>query len=337
MQRDFRGEPKLDNWRKQLRHDPLPQLISSGNNVVAYFVKRDLLEEIVEPIETLWQLNSAAKIVNRQQEDGSWEYGGGKPHIRSKEDYNQLETYRILGQLVEIYGFTRKHKAISKAAEFLFKHQTEEGDLRGIYGNQYTPNYTAAIMELLIKAGYDADPRIEKGFQWLLSIRQNDGGWAIPSRTNKAKNYTLMQALKNPAPIKPDKSKPFSHCITGVVLRAFATHPKYSKTNEAKIAGELMESRFFKPDIYRDRSAASFWTKFAYPFWFTDLVSALDSLSLLGLAKDDAEIKSALEWLKERQQKNGFWKVYLLKAKSIEDPYSWISLAICRVFKRFYG
>jgi len=304
--------------------------------VVAYFAKRDLLEESVEPIETIWQLGSATKIVNRQLEDGSWKYGDGSPNIRSKEDYNQLETYRILGQLVEIYGFTRKHKAIGKAAEFLFKHQTEEGDFRGIYGNQYTPNYTAAIMELLIKAGYDSDPRIENGFQWLLSIRQNDGGWAISSRTNRAK-YTLMQALKNPEPIRPDKSKPFSHCITGIILRAFAAHPKYSKAPEAKIAGELLKSRFFKPDLYRDRNAASFWIKFAYPFWFTDLVSALDSLSLLGFAKDDVQIKSALEWLKGRQQENGLWKVYLLKAKSIEDPYFWISLAICRIFKRFFG
>jgi hypothetical protein len=36
---------------------------------------------------------------------------------------------------------------------------------------QYTPNYSAAIMELLIKAGYSTDVRTEKGFQWLLSIR----------------------------------------------------------------------------------------------------------------------------------------------------------------------
>lgn len=91
--------------------------------------------------------------------------GSGKVQVSSKENYAQLETYRILGQLVENYGFSKKHPAIGKAAEFLFRFQTDEGDFRGIYGNQYTPIYTAAIMELLINAGYDNNSRIEKGFQ----------------------------------------------------------------------------------------------------------------------------------------------------------------------------
>jgi len=37
--------------------------------------------------------------------------------------------------------------------------------------------YSGAIMGLLIQAGYQTDPRIEKGFQWLLCTRQDDGGW----------------------------------------------------------------------------------------------------------------------------------------------------------------
>jgi len=328
----------MDGWLKQLRFDPLPQLVSSGNDALFYFVKRDLLEEKVDPIETLWQLIPVVKIIQRQQEDGSWKYRAGKAYIRSKQNYDQLETYRILGQLIEKYGLSRTHIAIKRAADFLFKFQTREGDFRGIYGNQYTPNYAAAIMELLIKAGYEDDSRIERGFHWLLSIRQSDGGWAIPFRTIGIKDFrTILQAIKNPEPIKPDKSKPFSHCITGVVLRAFAAHQKYRKTNEAKVAGELLKSCFFQHDKYPDRRAASFWTKFSYPFWFTDLLSALDSLSLLGFTKDDPQIKKALGWLRDRQQENGLWKSFsLLKTKSIEDPYLWISLVVCRIFQRFY-
>jgi len=326
----------VEGWWEKLMFDPLPQLLSSENKALVYFVKRDLLEEKVDPIETLWQLPSVVKIIRKQQEDGSWRYHGGKPHIRSQQNYNQLETYRILGQLVELYGLTRKHPAIKKAADFLFEFQTEEGDFRGIYGNQYTANYSAAIMELLIKVGYDKDSRIERGFSWLLSIRQNDGGWAIPFRTIGGKDSgTLLQAMKNPEPIQPDKSKPFSHCITGVVLRTFATHQKYRRTKEAKVAGELLKSRFFQPDKYPDRRAASFWTRFTFPFWYTDILSALDSLSLMGFTRDDLQIENALEWLGKRQQENGLWKL-TLKSKSIEDLPLWVSLAVCRVFKRFY-
>jgi hypothetical protein len=62
-----------------------------------------------------------------------------------------------------------------QAAEYLFSHQTNEGDFRGIYGTQYSPNYSAAIMEFLIKAGYARDERIAQGFQWLLHIRSVTG------------------------------------------------------------------------------------------------------------------------------------------------------------------
>jgi len=325
----------LNGWQNRLKYDPLYHLVSSGNKALAYFAKRDLLEEEVDTIETLWQLAPVIRITHKQQKDGSWKYHGGKAYVRSKQNYNQLETHRILGQLVEKYGLIRKHPAIEKAADFLFKFQTEEGDFRGIYGNQYTPNYAAAIMELLIKAGYEDDPRIERGFNWLLSIRQKDGGWAIPLRTIGKDSGTLLQALKNPKPIKPDRSKPFSHCVTGVVLRAFASHEKYRKTEEAKVAGKLLESRFFQADKYHDRRASSFWKKFSFPFWFTDLLSSLDSLSLIGFTIDDPQIKKALEWLIKKQQENGGWNLSLLKTKDRELSL-WISLAICRVFKRFY-
>jgi hypothetical protein len=326
----------VESWQKQLKFDPLPQLPSSENEALQYFVRRDLSGEKVESIETLWQLSHVVKMTSKQQEDGSWKYPGGKKHVRSGHNYNQLQTYKVLGQLVEKYGLTRKHSAIRKTAEFLFTCQTEEGDFRGIYQNQYTPNYTAAIMELLIKAGYEEDQRIERGFSWLLFIRQNDGGWTIPFRTIDAKDSgTLLKAMKNPEPIKPDKTKPFSHCITGVVLRAFAAHQKYRKTKEAKVAGALLKSRFFQPDKYPDRRAASFWIKITYPFWFTDILSSLDSLSLLGFPRDDSQIKKALAWLTSKQKENGIWKSSYEKAKD-KEIHLWVTLAVCRMFKRFY-
>ena len=321
----------MGNWRKELRVDPIPSLISAKNRTIEYFTRRDILDEEVESIETLWELPEVKKILHKQQENGSWKYPGGvKEHLRSQEDYNQLETFRILGELVEKYGLNNKHPKIRKAADFLFHRQTEEGDFRGIYGNQYSPNYSAAIMELLIKAGYDGDPRIEKGFQWLLSMRQNDGGWAIPLRTVNAKYADALKAEI----IKPDFAKPFSHLVTGIVLRAFAASEKYRKSPEAVKAGELLVSRFFKKDVYPDRNTPQYWERVSFPFWFTDIVSALDSLSLMGFTKENPHIYSALNWLKSRQKDDGLFELNLLKNKD-EDLKFWVCLAICRLFKRF--
>lgn len=321
----------MESWQKELKMDPVPNLLSLENEAIKYFTKHDILDKKVESIETLWKLRNAEKILRKQQSDGSWEYPGGNKHIRSQENYDQIETYRNLRDLVEKYGFTRKHEAIQKAAEFLFNFQTEEGDFRGIYGTQYTTTYSGAIMELLIKAGYDNDPHILKGFDWLLSIKQDDGGWAIPLRTAGKK----LDALNGPELIQPVKSKPFSHLVTGMVLRAFAAHPIYRKSESAKKAGELLISRFFKSDKYSDRRGKDFWEKVSYPFWFTDIISSLDSLSFIGFTRDNSQIAEALKWLKSRQTEDGLFNVKIVRGADKDLPY-WICLAICRLFKRYY-
>jgi len=320
----------VEKWRRFLRFDPLPKLVASPNEALSYCARLELLEEKL-PVDPIWQSEPVTRILRKQQEDGAWRYRGGKTNIRSRQNYNQLETLRVLGQLVEKYHMTTEHPAIATAAEFLFGFQTEDGDIRGIYGNQYSPNYTAAIMELLIKAGYAGDRRMRMGFEWLLSIRQTDGGWAIPIRTV---NMGLKEMLARPTAIMPDRAKPFSHCITGVVLRAFAAHPRYARTREASAAGELLLSRFFKPDVYPDRQAADFWTKFSYPFWFTDILSSLDALSLLGFPADDRRIEEAIRWLAARQQVDGTWSVPLLRTAD-KDLRLWVGLAICRALWGF--
>jgi len=325
------GEITLEKWQNMLRRDPLPNLLSSKNQAIVFFTKHDLQNEKVNKVETLWELPVAKKIVRNQQPDGSWKYPGAKLNIRSQQNYNQIETYRILGELVEKYGFYKSNNTLRKAADFLFSFQTSEGDFRGIYGNQYSPNYSAAIMELLIKSGYQNDLRIRKGFNWLLSCRQNDGGWAIASRT---RNVKITDFLFRAETMQPDKTKPFSHLVTGVVLRAFAAHSKYRQLEEVKVAGKLLASRFFKKDAYADRGTIDFWTKFSFPFWFTDLLSSLDSLSLLGFKMEEPQIKKALDWLINAQNENGLWNVHLMKGKD-KDLGLWIALAICRVVKRF--
>jgi hypothetical protein len=315
-----------------LRYDPLPALLACGNPAVEYFTRRDLLGERTGPVKQLWDLPAAQKILRRQQEDGAWKYPGGQERIRSRQDYNQYETFRQLGFLVEQYGLDRKHEAVTQAAEFLLSFQTPGGDFRGIYGNQYTPNYSAAIMELLIKAGYARDPRVDKGFAWLLSARQDDGGWAIPLRT-RGRNLDVISMRA--APLEPDPARPFSWLATGVVLRAFAAHPRKRRSVAARQAGELLLSSLFKKDNYPDRGSPAYWLRFTFPFCYTDLISALDSLSLLGFPGDRPEMARALAWFRDNQAPEGLWGLKMLKNKD-RDPHFWLALSICRVFKRLY-
>ena len=232
-----------------------------------------------------------------------------------------------------MFGFDKSSPVIAKTADFLFSFQTSEGDIRGILGNQYTPYYTAAMIELFIKAGYTKDKRVERAFKWLGSIRQDDGGWAIPFRTH---NKKLEIIATNAATLEPDRTKPFSHFVTGTVLRAYAAHPDYRNSPEAKAAGTLLLTRFFTRDAYPDRASADFWLRFTYPFWFTDLLSACDSLSKLGFKKDEPQIQKAIEWFANNQQAGGLWKIKTLKNEKNFETHLWLDLSICRVIKRLY-
>jgi hypothetical protein len=323
----------MEGWLRALRYDPLPALLSSGHKALVHAARRDLLGEDVGPVEALWDLPAVADILRRQGPDGAWPYPGRRKNPLPREDMNQLETFRMLGVLVEKYGLTAQHPAIQDAARYLFSCQTDEGDIRGILGTQYAPHYTAGMMELLIKADYSDAPPIERGFAWLLSVRQDDGGWAWPVRTAKVR---FSDAAQQPDPVQPDRSKPFSHVLTGVVLRAFAAHPTWRRAEAAQHAGNLLASRFFQPDKYTDRRDRSYWEKVSFPFWFTDIVSALDSLSHLGFGRDDAQIQAGLDWLRDRQREDGLWQLQLLRTGA-KDTRLWVSLAIARVFRRWYG
>jgi hypothetical protein len=328
-------------WPETLRVNPLPSLLAADNEALRFFVRRDLMDEEAGPVDALWELPEAQKLIKKQQENGSWRYPGKNRNVYTEINYDLLETFRSLGILVEKYGFHGQYPAIGKAAEYVLSCQTEEGDIRGVLGKQYMPYYHAILCELLIKVGYGEDARIEKGIDWLLTMRQDDGGWIVPMQAVPAKEKT--REMWSAPPVLPERGKPSSHLATGMVLRAFATHPAYSQLAEARLAANLLKSRFLEPDKYGDRKAPQYWTKFQFPFWWSNLLTALDSLSLMGFPEDDGDVQKGLDWFVSNQQDDGLWKTSYELAKRREvtakekGAMLWVGLAVCRILRRFLG
>lgn len=319
--------------------DPLPPLLASQDKALTYFTRRDLQEQDPGPVDQLWALPDPQKILKKQLPDGSWTRPGDNKH--PAVNVRLVETFRYMRFLVEQYGFTREHPQLDLAAEYIFTCQTLAGDFRGILANQYATYYTGAILSLLVKAGYQDDPRVEYCFQWLLNMRQADGGWTIPMLTHKLSRETQYRLTSEHAdPLEPNRSMPFSHNWTGMVLRAFAEHPLYRRSEAARHAAQLLKSRFFLPDCYTSYQDAGYWLRFEYPFWWNNLVAALDSISKIDPTVD-GQVRQALGWLSEHQCEDGLWKVTHVKQQAQETAKSremkpWISLAICRVLKRFF-
>ena len=328
----------MEAWQTQLKFDPLPALLASGDAALTAFVRRDLLGEEGVSIARLAQLPGAQRILKRQLLDGSWDRPTNKkdhPAINTA----LIETWRQFRFLVQRYGCDRNDPPTARAAEFLFACQTQAGDFRGFLANQYATYYTGAIMGLLIEAGYADDPRIEQGFRWLLAMRQADGGWTIPILTHNFDGATMVRLTSQYAEaVEPDRSKPFSHNWTGMILRAFAAHPEHRDSEAARVGAQLLKSRFFQPDCYSSYQDASYWVRFEYPFWWNNLVAALDSISRIDPSRDKP-LEQALDWLIDHQEEDGLWKATYVSGKEVHNAKAretrlWVSLAICRILKR---
>jgi hypothetical protein len=144
-------------------------------------------------------------------------------------------------------------------------------------------------------------------------------------------------------PISPERSRPFSHLATGMALRPFAAHADYRQLEAVAAAAQCLKSRFFKSDKYNDRKAPGYWTKFQYPFWWTNILTALDTLSWLGVGAADEDIQQALQWFVHNQQDDGLWRTSYEQTRRTEptvkerEAWQWVGLAVCRVFRRFHA
>jgi hypothetical protein len=89
--------------------------------------------------------------------------------------------------------------------------------------------------------------------------------------------------------------------------------------------------------VYPGRDAPDFWTHCSFPFWFTDLVSALDSLTLLGIGPEHPKVKQAIEWLAASQKPDGLFHVRPVRSGAEDAGLRWVTLAACRALKRACG
>jgi hypothetical protein len=156
-------------------------------------------------------------------------------------------------------------------------------------GKVVAVHFQGWALSALCRAGFEADERVEKGFKFLLSLRQDDGGWAWRGvRTESA-------------------ARPSSHLITGMVLRAFASSKERRTGREARRAAELLATRFLQPDRYEDRKAPAFWEALVEPRFYTDVLDALDTITSIGLGKENSGVRTAEAYLRSRQAKDGLW------------------------------
>ena len=113
-------------------------------------------------------------------------------------------------------------------------------------------------------------------------------------------------------------AKPFSHLATGMVLRAFAVIQPTATTRRQRGGGELLKSRFFQPDAYSSYRSPEYWLRFEHPFWWTNLLTALDSLGRMGFTAQDGQIRRIGLAARAPAAGGGLWRVSYMKPEEKE-------------------
>ena len=195
--------------------------------------------------------------------------------------------------------------------------------------------YTPAIMEVLIRGRLSGKHLVDRARLSAGCSTQAPGRRWVGDSGPHARQ---MRYRRQPDRSTADTTKPFSHMVTGMALRALVAHPRYRRSSAAKVAAALLKSRFFKPDKYPDRRGREFWTRFTYPFGYTDLLTSLDSLGRLGsigFAREDPDIAVAIAWFRDKQNQDGSFELEMRRGTSDKRLPYWLGLALCRALERF--
>jgi hypothetical protein len=265
-------------------------------------VRRDLIDDSEAPTPAeIAEYPEVKSVLKKMEKNGTYAAKAVEKALGGAKFATCLATLRALDRLADfgmrLEGADGAASPLRKIADALLSSQASDGGI-GDLALADTPKGRAKSVALhfqgwavsaLCRTGFEGDPRVEKGFQHLLERRQDDGGWAWRGvRTDSA-------------------ARPSSHLVTGMVLRAFASSAQRRSSREARRAAELLATRFLQPDRYEDRKAPAFWELLTEPRFYTDVLDGLDTITAIGLGKENSGVRTAEAYLRSRQGGDGLW------------------------------
>jgi hypothetical protein len=265
-------------------------------------VRRDLIDDSEAPTaDEIAGYPEVRVLIRKMEKDGSFAPKAVDKELGGPRFSKCLATLRALDRLADLGLRVEPGSKVSdqlrRIADFLLASQEDDGGIGDLAladspkgrGKVVALHFHGWALSALCRAGLEGDDRVEKGFRFLLSLRQDDGGWAWRGvRTDSA-------------------ARPSSHLVTGMVLRAFASSRDRRMSREARRAAELLATRFLQPDRYQDRKAPSYWEIISEPRFYTDVLDALDTITSIGLGKENSGVRTAEAYLRSRQCKDGLW------------------------------
>jgi len=318
-----------------------PLLLADPSPILRLRVLQDLLgfgEDNVEVAELLAIKDTdrlVVKLIDEQSSDGSWKEGAGGLLQTTAQGLLRL------GYL----GYGPDFRPVERAADFLYSRQADDGSwplnsynkTSERYGNYFMiPLQTSMPLRALSSSGYAEDPRSERAYEWLTSVRLGDGAWPSGKASG---NYASVAGYRRIA-----HSRWGCRTNTTSALICLAMHPARRSSDEARRALDLLLGRashernslgFEVARLVGAEPARGLFTYFAR----FDVALYLDLSWRVGGSLEDERILKLVEfvikaqgpyglWEYKRQPQVSRWVTYdvLRSLAHIDEVSDWISL-----------
>ena len=308
------------------------------NPAVRYFALRDLLDlpesdrQVRAARSAIMHSGPVPVILEAQEPFGAWvKHGSGySPKYRAT-----VWSLLILAEL----GADPDEPRIRKGCEYLLDHSLASNGAFSVYQKPVPSGsflcLNGNLLFALQRLGFGSDPRVRTATEWM-------------ARAIVDEQPVQYQASGTPGPdfaCRVNQGKP---CAWGAnkALRGFLEVPGKDRT---PLIGRALDAgaRFLlshDPAVadypYTER-VSSTWFKLGFPLsYWSDVLETTSNLVNLGYG-EDPRLKNALEWIVDKQDGNGRWKLenslngkmwVNIEAKS--KPSKWITLRALRVLKR---
>ena len=218
---------------------------------------------------------TAEALFERQQSDGSW------PLFPEDDEHRQPESPR------------RKSRAQPRV-----RPRSEMWRM--------IPQQTSIPLRGLAAAGYATDPRAERGYEWLISQRLDDGAWPGDIKADHDRS------MGTPGYRKLPRSVGCRSATTGA-LAALVLHPERAMTSVARDAVDHLLARETRDQwslgyevarllgYERASGTLTFYATF-------DLAFLLDIASRCGTSPDEPRVADLVDFLESRRGPFGLWE-----------------------------